>query len=139
MRLQKARERLERHAERRDIINDMIENYKDMREELMSGGGIRYDMPKIQASPGDWITRKIIKLADYERAIKKERAKYDRESEALSREIARLENHNEREILIRYYFKNESASNISKALNLNRTSVFRIMRRAESHLDTLPR
>lgn len=135
----KARERLERHAERRDIINGMMERYKEMRAAVMGSTGIRYDKPKIQASPGDWITKKIIELADFERAIKKERARFDRESEALSREIARLENQNEREVLSRYYLRNESASMISKSLNLNRTSVFRIMRRAESHLDILPR
>ncbi len=138
MGMKKARERLERHVERRDEIKSMIEKYQDTRLSVMSCSGIKYDKPKIQASPGDWITKKIVEVTDFEKAIKKERAKFEHEAEALSQEINKLENRNEREVLLRYYLRNESANNISKSLNINRTSVFRIMRRAESHIDALP-
>ena len=139
MRVIKARERLEKHAERQEIIKGMIEKYQDMRAAIMSCNAIQYDKPNIQTSPRDYLTDKIIELADYEKVIVNEQTKYNHEAEALHKEIMRLRNKNEREVLLRYYLRSESASDIGKALNINRTSVFRIMRRAEGNIDKLPR
>lgn len=136
MRVLKARERLERHAERQEELNDMIEQYRDMRAAIFSSGCIRYDKPHIEASPEDWITKKIIELSDFETKIRKAQTKYKHEAEELSQEIGRLESINEREVLTRHYLQHQSINDISTALNLNRTSVFRILRRGESRLDT---
>ncbi len=135
MRVLKARERLERHAERQEEIRDMIEQYHDMRAAVLSCGCIRYDKPHIKASPEDWITKKIIELTEFETKIRKAQAKYKREAEALSQEIGRLKSVNEREVLTRHYIQHQSINDIGTALNLNRTSVFRILRRGESRLD----
>ena len=135
----KGRKLLERHIERWEEIEDMIETYQNMRMMLLGGSGISYDKPHVMVSREDWIQRKAVNLIEYEERIKRKRLQYDKESEALFRLISKLDNQNEREVLSRYYLRHQSASDIGNELKLNRTSVFRIMRRGESNLDQIPR
>lgn len=119
-----------------------MEELKDRIEELHSSllpAGIRYDKVAVQTSPTDAMSENIAIIADYEAQLAKTVAGLVVRSKAAQKWIARLEDSNERQVLMIYFlsFKQHTWEDVAAEMDYSVDSIYKIYRSGLEHLEAI--
>ena len=101
----------------------------------MLPAGMTYDSAKVQTSVSDPMAEYAARLDDLNRKRADLCTLYMQAQDAVSSEIAEMDDENEKTVLLARFIGREDFSGIASRLSMCERNMFRIYRRALSHLD----